>query len=215
MEPERILVFGAGGHAKVVAEIARALGRDVIAFLEDGEAREGDPYFGSVIVSWRRFAADSARWGMLPIALAIGDNAARARALERLHELPRPVATLIHLSAVISPTAVIGEGTVVMPNAVVNADAMLGLGVIVNTGAVVEHDVQLGDFVHLSPNVALGGGVRVGARSHLGLGAMALPRVRIGVNVRVGAGAVVLSDVPDGATVVGVPARPIRASTPS
>ena len=214
MHPQRILVFGAGGHAKVVAEVARALGQEVAGFLEDGEAREGHAHFGAQILSWRRFVADLQRWEGVPIALAIGDNLGRARAFERLGALGRPVATLIHPSAVVSPTAVIGAGTVIMPTAVVNADARLGLGVIVNTGAVVEHDVELGDFVHLSPHVALGGGVRVGPRAHLGLGAVALPRVNINTDVRVGAGAVVLSDIPPGATVVGVPARPIPVLTP-
>jgi sugar O-acyltransferase (sialic acid O-acetyltransferase NeuD family) len=214
MDPRRILIFGAGGHAKIVAEVARALARDVAGFLEDGEARAGQPYFGAQILSWRQFTAEVDRWGMVPIALAIGDNVGRARAFERIGELGRPLATLIHPAAIVSPTATIGEGTVIMPAAVVQADATLGSGVIVNTGAVAEHDVQLADFVHLSPNVALGGGVRIGARAHLGLGAVALPRVQIGADVRVGAGAVVLADVPPGATVVGVPARPIHSFPP-
>jgi sugar O-acyltransferase (sialic acid O-acetyltransferase NeuD family) len=212
MPTQQILIFGAGGHAKVVAEVARACGLEVIGFLEDHSLRDGIPYFGSQVVDWNRYEQDRERWRLIPIALAVGDNSGRGEVYQRLISAGSQIRSLVHSSAVISPTAVIGSGTVVMAAAVVNADAHIGMGVIVNTSAVVEHDCRVGDFAHLSPNVALGGGARVGPRAHLGIGAVVLPRVEIGADSIVGAGSVVLDAVEPGTTVVGAPARVIHPS---
>jgi sugar O-acyltransferase (sialic acid O-acetyltransferase NeuD family) len=205
-----ILIYGAGGHAKVVADLAHALGLGVAGYLEDGAARDGQAFLDAHVITWSRFAEEGANWPEAPVALAIGDNAVRARVYERLRRCGRQVITLVHPTAVVSPSAVLGEGTVLMPMAVVNAAAVLGVGVIVNSGAIVEHDSRVGDFVHLAPRSTLGGGARIGARALLGIGAVALPRAEIGEDARVGAGAVVLREAAPGATVVGVPARPTR-----
>lgn len=204
-----VLLFGAGGHAKVVAEMARALGLQVVGFLDDDEARDGSPFFGAAVIGWSRFAADGRDFAGVPVALAVGDNAARARAFDRVRGVARLSAALVHPSAWVSPTAVLGAGTVVSAAAVVNADAVVGLGVIVNTGAVVEHDVRVGDFAHLCPNSAVCGGGRIGDRALIGTGASVLPGRTVGAEARVGAGGVVATDVAGGATVVGVPARPV------
>lgn len=211
---EPILLYGAGRHARVVAEAARASGVEVLAFLEDGAARDGRPFFGGEIIAWDRFAADPTLWPGLAVGLAVGDNAGRAAAYARLKALGRRAATVVHPAASVSPSAVLGEGAAVLPLAVVHTHARIGVGAIINSGAVAEHDATIGEFAHLSPGSALGGGVTVGARAHLGLGAVVLPDVTIGDDARVGAGAVVISAVPAGATVVGVPARVIRTTAP-
>jgi sugar O-acyltransferase (sialic acid O-acetyltransferase NeuD family) len=205
----RVAVLGAGGHGKVVADVALCSGADVIAFLDDAPAKAGTNIWGIPVVAWDRFLADESSRGAA-IALAFGDNRARQRSVERVRTAGLDVATLVHPTAAIARTARLGAGTVVMAGAAVNADAVVGDGCIVNTGAVVEHDCVIGDFAHLSPNGALGGGVKIGPRTHLGLGAVALPLVQIGADVRVGAGAVVHRDVGDGLTVVGVPAYPLQ-----
>ena len=210
----RLLVFGAGGHGKVVADVARSAGYAVAGFIEDGEARHGAAFFGASIVAWTRLLAARAGLDDVAVALGIGDNAARQACQGRVLAAGLEVATLVHARATVAPTARLGPGTVVMAGAVVNPDATVGEGGIVNTGAVVEHDCVLGAFVHLSPNAALGGAARIGARTHLGLGAVALPRVVVGSDVTVGAGAVVTRDVGDGLTVVGVPARPLAGTGP-
>jgi sugar O-acyltransferase (sialic acid O-acetyltransferase NeuD family) len=212
MPTPQILIFGAGGHAKVVAEVARAGGTEVVGFLEDQSLRDGEPFFGSQVIDWNRYLRDRRRWNLIPIALAVGDNRGRGEVHHRVVSTGVEILSLVHNSAIISPTAVIGAGTVIMAAAVVNADARIGQGVIVNTAAVIEHDAHIGDFAHLSPNVALGGGVRIGPRAHLGLGAVVLPRVEVGADSVVGAGSVVLRDVPPAVTVAGVPARVIHAS---
>lgn len=208
---DRIAVFGAGGHGKVVADIALASGRRVVAFIDDEPSRHGGRIWDVPVVSWERFTGEAGPWSGAAVAMAIGSNAAREACTARVRSGGVSLATLVHPSAVVARSARIGEATVVMATAVVNPDAVVGEGSIVNTGAVVEHDCVLGEFVHLSPNAALGGGVHVGPRTHLGLGAVVLPLVRVGADVRVGAGAVVHRAVDDGLTVAGVPARPLPA----
>jgi len=203
-----LLVYGAGGHGKVVADVARSAGWVVVGFIDDAQARDGATIGGLPVRSLAEWQAAPPVHLVPVVALGVGDNTARARCHARLLEAGFEVVSVVHCSAVVAPTARIGQGTVVMACAAVNPDATLGAGCIVNTGAVVEHDCALGDYVHLSPNAALGGNVAIGHRSHLGLGAVALPGVRIGAEVRVGAGAAVIRDVQDGLTVVGVPARP-------
>jgi sugar O-acyltransferase (sialic acid O-acetyltransferase NeuD family) len=205
----RIAVLGAGGHGKVVADVAMSAGLEVVAFLDDSPAKVGTRIWDVPVLSWAEFVAGPLR-GATAIALAFGDNRRRERSGERVRADGLDLATLVHPRAAVARTARLGPGTVVMAGAAVNPDAVVGAGCIVNTGAVVEHDCLVGDFAHLSPNAALGGGAQVGARTHLGLGAVALPLVRIGADVRVGAGAVVHRDVADGLTVVGVPARRLQ-----
>lgn len=210
MADPTILVLGAGGHAKVVADLARVLGLEVVGFLEESTERDGQPFFGSRVIDWDRYLGGPAPWAAARVALAVGDNLARARLHGLLAGRGREVATLVHPSSVVSRSAELGAGTVVFATAVVNAEARVGPGAIINTGAIVEHDAVIGDFAHLSPNATLGGGARLGARAHVGLGAVVLPRVEIGDDARVGAGAVVRSTVAPGLTVIGVPARPLR-----
>jgi sugar O-acyltransferase (sialic acid O-acetyltransferase NeuD family) len=209
---KRVAVYGAGGHGKVVADIAMAAGQNVVAFIDDSPSKKGATIWEVPVISWQRFADEVAARHGASVGLGIGDNAARERCVTRLRSAGIAIATLVHPSATVARSAVVGEGSVIMAGAVVNPDADVGTGCIINTGAVVEHDCVVAPFAHLSPNAALGGGVHVGRRTHLGLGAVVLPLVRIGDDVRVGAGAVVRRDVASGLTVVGVPARPLRAT---
>jgi sugar O-acyltransferase (sialic acid O-acetyltransferase NeuD family) len=214
--PGRLLVYGAGGHGKVVADVARSAGWTVAGFIDDRPDAAGTRFFGAPVTSWASYLADRPSGpDVYPdvVALGIGDNAARERSHQRLQESGITVPLLVHATAVIAPSAVLQAGTVVMALAVVNPDAEVGPGAILNTGSVVEHDCRLGRFVHLSPNAALGGTVRIGDRTHIGLGAVVLPAVRVGADVRVGAGAVVHRDTADAVTMVGVPARPLTAGT--
>jgi sugar O-acyltransferase (sialic acid O-acetyltransferase NeuD family) len=212
-EAKQLIVFGASGHGKVVADIGRSIGLVAVAFLDDDPRKDGALLSGVAVLLWKRFIEERGSWRSALIGLGVGDNGNREKCVARLADVGIAAATLVHASAVVAPSAALGAGTVVMAGGVVNPDAVLGVGCIVNTGAVVEHDCRLGAFVHLSPNAALGGAVEIGDRTHLGLGAVALPGVRIGRDVVVGAGSVVHRDVPDGTTVVGVPARPIKRSS--
>lgn len=203
-----LLIWGAGGHAKVVADVARASGWVIRGFLDDTPARTGELFYGSSLVgsSSVLFHAEAER--AVAVFVAIGCNAIRARCVIAAQEAGYSVPVLIHPSAVVSETAEIGAGTVVMAGSVVQADTRIGRGGIINTGASVDHDGHLGEFVHVAPGARLTGEVVVGDQTLIGTGAVVIPRCRIGRMCIVGAGAVVVTDVMDGMTVVGVPAEP-------
>ena len=209
----RLLVLGGGGHGKVVADVLRAAGHVLVGFADRRAEILGtvvEPGGGTVIASSDELfaaisSADALPGGADAVALGIGDNALRLRALDALGAAAAPA--VAHPSAVVSPSATLGPGTVVMPLVVVNAAARVGRGVILNSGAVVEHDCVVGDGAHVSPNATLTGAAHVGARTWVGAAAVVLPGVRVGDDARVGAGAVVTREVSDGTTVTGVPAR--------
>lgn len=213
---ERFLVWGAGGHGKVVADLVREAGHEVAGFADRDPVKEGEavePGGARVVLSEGSLLLlltghDAMPCGATAIALAVGENAARLRCLERLGAVPAP--PLVHPRASVSRAARLGRGTVVFAGAVVNADAVLHEAVIVNSGAVVEHDCDVAAGAHIAPGAVLTGGVRVGRRALVGARAVVTPNVVVGDDALVGAGAVVVRDVPDGATVAGVPARTLR-----
>ena len=138
---------------------------------------------------------------------AVGDAAARRRWMTMLSDAS--FATIVHPSALVSPSAQLGGGDFIGPLAVINARATLDEGVIINTGAIVEHDCRIGAFTHVAPGAVLAGDVTVGHDALIGAGAVIHPGVKVGSGVAIGAGAVAVSDIHDGARVAGVPARPI------
>jgi sugar O-acyltransferase (sialic acid O-acetyltransferase NeuD family) len=192
----RLLIWGCGGHGRVVLDAALAMNAfDETAFYDD------DPAFATSSVSQLREA------GFEEFIIAVGTNSVRAlRFDEALQSGLRP-AICVHPTAWISPGASIGAGTVVMARAVVQSNARIGKDCIINTAAIVEHDCLVGDHTHLCPSVTLGGTVSVGEYVHMGIGAIAIPGSRIGDRSVIGAGAVVLREIPAEVTAVGVPAR--------
>jgi sugar O-acyltransferase (sialic acid O-acetyltransferase NeuD family) len=212
--PSGILIWGAGGHGKVVADLIRACGHRVAGFIDADERKLGtvaEPGGACVTLSEAdlvpHLEAAGLPAGASSVVCAIADNSVRSRICLLLGRHLPPA--LVHPTAVVSPSARIGVGTVVFPGAVINANASVGDGVIINSAAVVEHDCVIGAGTHVSPGVVLAGGVILGAATWIGAGATIIPLVHVGAAAVVGAGAVVLADVPPGTTVVGVPARAI------
>jgi UDP-perosamine 4-acetyltransferase len=201
----RVLVLGAGGHARPVIEALHATGAEIIGLLDDAEGGPllGVPRLGPV-AALSGFAAAG-----LGAVVAIGDNATRARlaAQCRAHGLALPA--LVHPAALVSPSARIAEGAQVMARAVIGPLAAIGALALVNTGAIVEHDATVEDAAHVAPGAVLCGFVRIGARALVGAGATVRPGVAVGADARIASGAAVAFAVPSGATVGGVPARPI------
>jgi sugar O-acyltransferase (sialic acid O-acetyltransferase NeuD family) len=205
-----LLVLGAGGHGRVIADAAEALGWGRIEFLDD------------------RYPVDrvSGPWNIVGrldrLELVAGDYdagiAAFGRAELRLREIDRiqrcglKVAVIVHPTAVVSRHVRLEAGSVVFASAVVNVGTTIGRACIINTGATVDHDCSLADGVHICPGVHLAGTVSVGARAWIGIGATVKQNVKIGVGATLGAGAVCIRDVAPGDVVVGVPAVRLDAA---
>lgn len=145
--------------------------------------------------------------GVTHAFVALGANGVRGAVIDRCTAAGLELATIVAPSAQVGATARVGAGSILLHRAVLGANALVGRGSIINTGATVDHDCVIGDLVHIAPGVNLAGTVSVGDGAMIGIGASVIPGIRIGAGATVGAGAVVIRDVPDGHTVVGVPAQ--------
>lgn len=196
-------LFGAGGHAKVVIGTARAAGWRVGGLIDPRFLTEPAYLLGATVHPGIEVLPRDAA-----LLVAIGDSRIRRNVVEQTPS--ERWATLIHPKADAADDVQIGAGTVVFSMAVVQPGSSVGRHVIINTAAVVEHDNQLADYAQLATGARLTGGVTIGTGAFIGAGAVVLPEVKIGDWCIVGAGAVVTRDVPDGTTVIGVPAKEIK-----
>jgi len=194
---DKVYLYGASGHGKVIRDIIEAQGAGVNGFVDDN--LEISSYSGKPV-------SHNAE-GLSPMIVSIGVNETRKRIVEKLN---CHFATAIHPSAVVSPSAKIGEGTVVMPGAIINADVVIGKHCIINTGASIDHECVIGDYCHIAPHATLCGQVHVGEGTLVGVGAAAIPCMEIGEWCTVGAGAVVTRSLPANCTAVGIPAKVIK-----
>ena len=204
---KQLAILGASGHGKVVAEAALASGWAGVDFYDD--AWPDKRRIGKWVVSGDTAALLKALSRFDGVVVAIGGNAIRMDKIALLQKAGGRLATIVHPAAMISPSALLGEGTVVMAGVVVNADTTVGVGAILNTSCSVDHDCVLGDGVHVSPGAHLAGDVRVGELSWVGIGASVRQGMTIGRAALVGAGAVVVDNIANDLTVVGVPAKRI------
>ena len=196
---KKLVIIGASGHGKVVADIAIKNGYNEIIFLDDDESIYecgGYPIVGK-----------SSEAGTIDADVFIGIVNAGFRI--RIHEsIPyEKMATLIHPDAVVADDVVIGAGTVVMAGAVINPGARIGKGCIINTCSSVDHDCEVGDYVHIAVGSHLCGTVFVGSGTWIGAGATVSNNVSICPNCMIGAGAVVIKEIKESGTYVGVPAK--------
>lgn len=189
---KKIVIFGASGHAHVIADIIKAEGNQLLAFLDD-DLNQTD-CAGPI--------SDYTKYLDCEFVIGIGNTDVR----EKLSTLPLKWHTAIHPSAIVSDSAMIGEGTVVMPNSVINSRTVIGKHCIINTGAIVEHDNSVGDYSHISVGVNLGGTVSIGKNCWIGIGATIKNNICICDGAFVGAGAVVTSNIKFKGTYIGVPA---------
>lgn len=211
MNKPRVIVFGAGGHAKVVLDVLEQMGiYRIVGLVDDSVELKGTVRGGYSVLGNKDDLAGMGRAGIDGVIVALGDNYRRKFVFEEVERMGFHLISAIHPSAVIGSRVKIGAGTLVVAGVVVNVDAEIGENVIVNTGATIDHDCRIAAHVHLSPGVHLAGRVSVGEASHLGIGAVVLPNVSVGKHCIVGAGAVVRENLPDKAVAVGNPARIIK-----
>jgi len=205
---EQIIIWGAGGHAKVVAASIRRMNRYHIAgFIDDvNPARAGDMFAGAPILGDRSVLEGLMSSGIGRMHLAFGNCAGRQRIGEEMTALGFAFPTLVDPNALVADGASVGPGTFIGPSAIVNADARVGSHVIVNTAVIVEHDCVIGNAVHLAPRACLAGHVSIGDLTFVGLGAMIRDNVRIGSSCLIGMGSVVTKHIADGVRAVGCPA---------
>lgn len=195
---DKVYLYGASGHAKVVMDIARLAYLDVPCLIDDNpEVKElaGIPVVHS---------AD----GLSPVIVTIGNCKIRKKIVQNLGE--KDYVTVVHPNAIKAESVKLGYGTVVMAGAILNPYVVVGNHCIVNTGASLDHDVHVGDFVHIAPHCTLCGEVEVGEGTWVGAGTTIIQQIQIGKNCYIGAGSVVVKDIPDNTLCFGNPARIIR-----
>ena len=198
---EKVVIIGASGHGKVIADIIIKSGDEVVGFLDDNpnlaESFIGFPILGRV--------SDAEVYKERKFVIAIGNADIREKIA---NEFEANWYTAIHPTAVISSIGVeIGAGTVIMANAVINSDARIGKHCIINTGAIVEHDNVIEDFAHISVGAKLAGNVNVGRKTWVGIGSQIIQGKSIGAETMIGAGAVVVCNIDGQCTAIGCPAR--------
>jgi sugar O-acyltransferase (sialic acid O-acetyltransferase NeuD family) len=201
-----MILIGYSGHAFVVYGILRSGGLPVTGYCDTAE-KQYNPfslsYFGTELSATGLAALQE--YGFF---IAVGDNSIRNRIFDQLSEKNLLPTNAIHLSATIDGSASIAaNGVMIAAHVAINPLAIIGKGAICNTGCIIEHECLVGEFAHIGPGAVLCGNVKLGSNSFVGANAVIRQGITIGKNVMIGAGAVVIKDVPDNATVMGVPAK--------
>lgn len=208
----KILIWGASGHAAVVADIIRADGKhDIAGFIDSIDSRCREFYGGEVLGGDAELTALIATRGITAAIVGIGNSNVRMRLAKRLEDAGLTLIQAIHPRATVSPSAQIGVGTAIDAGAIVCARAIVGKNVIINTSASVNHDCLIEDDVHICPGSHLAGNVIVRKGSWVGLGSTVIEKTEIGAYSFIGAGSVVVSDIPPQVIAYGAPARIIGA----
>lgn len=205
---KKVVIIGAGGHAKVIADIVIKSQDTLLGFLDDN-LEKGKKVICDYCVLGKisKCIALQEQDKYIEFIIAIGNNSIR-KDISNKYKLN--YYTAIHPSAQIGLETTMEEGTAIMANACINSSAKIGKHCIINTGAIIEHDNIIEDYVHISPQVALGGTIKVGENTHVGIGATVKNNLEICKNCTIGAGAVVVKNIEGEGTYVGVPAKKKR-----
>lgn len=211
--PTPLVIWGASGHARVVADMVRLTGKfDIVGFLDDIDPdRKGTPFCGSLILGGSEQLEQLRSNNIRHIIFGFGDCQARLTLASVVVRFGFELATVIHPKAIVAGDVTIGQGTVIMAGAVINFGSVIQENVIINTSSSVDHDCVITNGAHIGPGVHLGGGVMIGRGAWIGIGAIIKDKINIGDNTIIGAGAVVLNDIPDGVVAFGIPAKIIRS----
>jgi sugar O-acyltransferase (sialic acid O-acetyltransferase NeuD family) len=201
---KKLLIIGASGHGKVVADIALKMNRwQGVAFLDDDKNIKTSMGF-EVLGNSSEASKYIEEYNVF---VGIGNNATRQKVQSMLERIGAEIPILIHPNAVIGEQVEIANGTALMAGAIVNCCTRIGKGCIVNTGSTIDHDNLIEDFVHVSPGVHIAGTVFIGERSWLGIGSIVSNNINITSDCQLGAGSVVIKDITDSGVYVGAPVR--------
>jgi sugar O-acyltransferase (sialic acid O-acetyltransferase NeuD family) len=207
----RVVVIGAGGHARTVVSILKRIKDIEIECILDKEVRfPKETISGIAVVADFDILPGFLKAGTTGAVIAVGDNGERERYFKQLNNAGFTMINAVHPTANIAEDAVIGKGVVIAAGAIICPSVTIGDNAIINTGAIVEHEVKIAENVHVAPGVNIAGRVSIGRNSFIGIGATIRDNIAIGKNVVVGAGSVVLQDIADNIVVAGVPARPTK-----
>lgn len=201
---KQLVIIGASGHGKVVADIAKRIGYGSILFLDDNASVtscNGYPVVGRSS-AFTNYSCD--------FAVAIGNPKIRQQVMEQLEVAGKQIPALIHPNAVVGEKVVIGMGAVVVAGAVINPAAQIGKGCIINTGSSVDHDCLIGDFVHIAVGAHVAGTCVIGERTWIGAGATVSNNIDICGDCMIGAGAVVVKNIEESGTYIGVPIKRMK-----
>jgi sugar O-acyltransferase (sialic acid O-acetyltransferase NeuD family) len=213
-----LVIVGAGDHGRVMADVARSLGRELTGFVEPGRRPEGGSgtVAGLPILGFLDDSVSSVPElaGEVEYVVAIGSNRERERVFGRCAELGWRATSLVHHSGLLLGGADVRAGAQVCAASIIGLDATVGMNAIVNTAAGIDHDCRIGDHAFIGPGVRLAGRVNVETGAHVGIGAVVREGCTIGAWAYVAAGAVVVHDVAAGVRVAGVPARPMERPVP-
>jgi UDP-N-acetylbacillosamine N-acetyltransferase len=213
MAKRPLLIWGAGGHARVIHDIVLLLEiYEPVGFIDDVDpARWGHEFLGCPILGGAAAVAEVRRRGVQHAFVAIGDNQGRVATCERMVDAGFELPALIHPGAIVARTATVAAGTVVAAGAVIGPDCRIGPNCLINTSSSVDHESRLEEGVHVSPGAHLAGRTHIGRLTWIGIGASVVDRVTIGTECTIGAGSVVLEDIPPRSVAVGVPARVVKS----
>jgi len=214
---KKLLIWGADGHCKVLEEFIDQLGYKLVSVFDNDTTKlspfpEIPIYFGyEGLKAWLEENNNDSYYSL--VAIGGTNGKVRVEILEYLSSKAIAPIVVIHPTAFVARSAIIGEGCQVLANSSVSVNVKMGVSCIINTSASVDHECELGDGVHVAPGAILDGCVTVDNYSFIGSGAVVLPRIHVGKNVIVGAGSIVTKDIPDGKVVYGNPAKIIRDNT--
>ena len=201
---KKLIIIGASGHGKVIANIAKLNGYDTIYFLDDDTTKKKNGIYDVVGTS-----QDINQYLEFDFIVGIGNSKVREKIMNQLEIMNVNIVSLIHPRAIVDETVVFEQGCVVMANAVINADSKIGKGCIINTSSSVDHDCTLKNYVHVCPGAHLAGGIVVDNHAWIGVGSSIKNNVKITSHIMIGAGGVVIKDLVDEGTYVGVPVKKV------
>jgi len=210
----KIVVIGAGGHARVILDVLKAQGgHEIIGIIDKNhhpdENLEGVP----ILCTFDKLPELISKEGVEGAIVAVGDNHIRKNYYNELKKLGLKLVNAIHPSASIASNVELGEGIVICRETIVCVDAKIGNNCILNSGAIIEHQDILEDHVHIAPGVNLAGRVTVKEGSFVGIGSNVIQRITIGKNSIIGAGSIVIEDIPNNVVAVGTPAKVVKEVT--